>query len=109
MIIVFTQIYGIGLHTTSVRSIRPSTHSYKDMPMEGEHWRQIDQLQWQLDLVNVERLMVEVMIYATTAALETSSEGTAIRTTAALEPLRTCLHDHRCLWPLAPRPDPTTD
>ena len=79
------------------------------MQMEGEQWRQLDQLQRQLDRVNVERLMVEVMIYATTAALETSSEVTAIRTTAALEHLRTCLHDHRCLWPPAPRPDPTTD
>ena len=30
------------------------------MQMEGEQWRQLDQLQRQLDRVNVERLMVEV-------------------------------------------------
>ena len=74
-----------------------------DMQTEGEQWRQLDHLQRQLDLVNAERLMVEVAIYATTVALA-SSEVATIGSTADIEPLCHTTHDH-----LAPRPYPTTD
>ena len=80
------------------------------MQMEGEQWRQLDHLQRQLDLVNIERLIVEVAIYETTAALESAEVVATIRCSPAdIEPLRHTTHDHRCLWPLAPRPYPTTD
>ena len=77
------------------------------MQTEGEQWRQLDHLQRQLDLVNAERLMVEVAIYATTVALassEVATIGSTACNTADIEPLCHTTHDH-----LAPRPYPTTD